>query len=166
MEKFIQKMAREAGVAVLKKFGKIGVHYKKSDRVWDVVTKADLLSEKIIMSAIRKKYPDHGIISEESGSVKEGARYVWIIDPVDGTLNYSRGVPTFGVMIGLVRDGEVILSAINLPATKEFFFAKAGNGAYLNGKRIHCSRVKDLKKTAGVGSSSLHMRNARFLMNL
>src|SRR3989344_8204360 len=102
MERFIQAIAKKDGAAVLKKFGKAGVHYSKSDRVWDVVTKADLLSEKIIMSAIQKRYPDHGIISEESGSVREGAEYVWVIDPIDGTLNYARSVPLFGVMIGLV----------------------------------------------------------------
>ncbi len=166
MEKFIRKIAKEAGEAVLKKFGKTGVHYTKSDRVWDVVTKADLLSERIIMSAIQKRYPDHGIISEESGRVREGAEYVWVIDPIDGTLNYARNVPLFGVMIGLVHNGEVILSAIDLPATKELFFAKAGSGAYVNGKRIHCSTVRDLKKTVGVGSSSLHARNAQFMKNL
>ena len=166
MERFIQAIAKKAGAAVLKKFGKAGVHYSKSDRVWDVVTKADLLSEKIIMSAIQKRYPDHGIISEESGSVREGAEYVWVIDPIDGTLNYARSVPLFGVMIGLVHNGEVILSAIDLPATNELFFAKAGRGAYVNGKRIHCSSVGDLKKAVGVGPSNLHERNARFLRNL
>ncbi len=166
MDKFIQRIAREAGNAVLKQFGKAGVHYVKSKRVWDVVTKSDLLAEKIIISAIRKKYPSHGIISEERDSLNDGAEYVWVIDPIDGTLNYSRGTPMFGVMISLVHDGEVVLSAVNLPATKELFFAKAGDGAYLNGKRIHCSNVKKLAQTIGVGSSSLQDRNYRFLTNL
>src|SRR3989344_9501077 len=117
-DSFIQKLAKEAGVAVLKRFGKDGVHYMKSDHVWDVVTKADLLSERIIISAIRKKYPEHGIVSEERGVLKEGAEYLWIIDPIDGTLNFSLGVPLFGVMICLVHRGNVILSVINLPATE------------------------------------------------
>lgn len=166
MEKFIQAIAKKAGDAVLERFGKVGVHYSKTDAIWDVVTKADLLSEKIITSAIRKKYPDHGIISEEEGSTKEGAEYVWIVDPIDGTLNYSRGVPMFGVMIALVHRGEVILSSINMPATGELFFAKAGRGAYLNGKRIHCSSSKNFSQTFGMGGSSLRPRTAHFLRNL
>ena len=166
MEKFIQHIAKKAGDAVLKRFGKEGVHYAKSKRLWYVVTKGDLLSERIIVSAILKKYPEHGIISEERGSVNEGARYVWVIDPIDGTLNYSRGVPAFGVMVCLVHRGEVILSAINLPATGELFFAQVGKGAYRNGKRIKCSQAKKLSETFGTGSTSISKRAARFMTNL
>ncbi|OGG80590.1 hypothetical protein A3A39_01410 [Candidatus Kaiserbacteria bacterium RIFCSPLOWO2_01_FULL_54_13] len=166
MEKFIQSIAERAGEAVLKRLGKERVHYKKSENIGDVVTKADLLSERIIISAIRRRYPNHGIVSEESGSTKEGSEYLWIIDPIDGTLNFVSGVPMFGVMICLAHRGKVVLSAINLPATKELFFAKAGGGAYLNGKRIHCSRTRDLSHTFGMGGSSLRARTARFLRNL
>lgn len=165
MERFIQQIVKKAGGAVLKRFGKEGVHYAKSNRVWDVVTKSDLLSEKIIVSAIRKKYPDHSIISEECGSVNKGAEYVWVIDPIDGTLNYSRGVSAFGVMACLVYQGEVILSAVHLPATKEFFFAKAGKGAYRNGKRLRCSKAKKLSTSVGTGSASVSPRSARFMKN-
>jgi myo-inositol-1(or 4)-monophosphatase len=166
MDRFIQRIAKKAGDAVLKRFGKEGEHYRKSDRLTDIVTKSDLLAEKIIIDAIRAEYPDHGIISEESGAVNEGAEYVWVIDPIDGTMNYARGVVTFGVMLCLVRRGEVILSVINMPALKELYYAKAGKGAYLNGKRIRCSPETDIKKTYGVGSSSLRARNARFLKSL
>ena len=165
-EKFIQDIARKAGDAVLKRFGKDGVHYMKSGHLWDVVTKADLLSEKIIVSAIRKNYPDHGVISEECGVINEGADYVWIIDPIDGTLNFSRGVPLFGVMICLVHKGDILLSAINLPAEHELFFAKKGGGAYKNGKRIHCSRPTKLSETFGAGSARLDGRAAAFLSAL
>ncbi|MBI3573469.1 hypothetical protein HY090_00270, partial [Candidatus Kaiserbacteria bacterium] len=163
---FIKKTLVRAGEAALKLFGKVGVHYMKSDNVWDCVTKADLLSEKIIISAIQKHYPDHGIIAEESGRMNAGAEYVWIIDPIDGTLNFSRGIPLFGVMMCLARRGKVILSAIYLPVLKEFFFAKAGKGAYLNGKRIHCSRKATLEQSFGTGSSSLRGRTVRFLRTL
>src|SRR3989344_3431493 len=129
-DKFIQDIAKKAGDAVLKRFGNSGVHRMKSDRVWDVVTEVDLLAYKIITSAIKKAYPDHGIISEESGGINNHAEYIWIIDPIDGTLNFSRNVPMFGVMICLARRDKIILSAINLPCSKEIFFAKAGKGAY------------------------------------
>ena len=166
MDRFIQKLAKEAGEAVLKRFGKDGAHYMKSDHAWDEVTKADLLSEKIIISAIQKRYSRHGIISEESAAVNEGEEYVWIIDPIDGTLNFSLGVPMFGVMICLVHQGNVILSAINLPATKELFFAKAGKGTYLNGKRIHCSRRKSLDNSFGLGSTTMGGRTAKFIQQV
>lgn len=165
-DSFIQKVAKEAGDAVLKRFGKDGVHYIKSKRIWDVVTKADLLSEKIIVSRIQEKFPEHGIISEESGSKNEGSEYVWVIDPIDGTYNFSSGTPLFGVMICLVHKGDVILSVINIPATRELFFAKAGKGAYMNGKRIKCSSRMDIKSTFGSGSTSLSLRSKRFVKNL
>ena len=129
MDRFIQKIAKAAGAAVLKKFGKVGVKYMKSEALWDCVTEADLISDRLMVSAIKKKYPDHGIISEESGSHNPDADYVWIIDPIDGTFNFSIGVPQFGVMVCLAYRGDIVLSAIDLPATKEFFFAKNRKGS-------------------------------------
>ncbi len=166
MDKFIQRIAKEAGVAVMKKFGKVGVKYMKSDALWDSVTEADLESDRIMVSAIKKAYPTHGIISEESGSYHPDAEYVWIIDPIDGTYNFVSRVPQFGVMICLAYRGELQLAVINLPATKEFFFAKAGKGTYMNGKRIHCSSTKRLHNSFGAGSSSIRERTARFLLKL
>jgi myo-inositol-1(or 4)-monophosphatase len=165
-EKFIQSTARTAGRAVLKRFGTEGVHYMKSENMWDVVTKADLISEKIIITAICKAYPGHGIIAEETGVLNEEAEYVWVIDPIDGTLNYSRGVPLFGVMMCLVHRGEILLSAINLPAEGQLFFARKGRGTYLNGKRIHCSDRASLDQSFGAGSARLDGRPAAFIENL
>jgi myo-inositol-1(or 4)-monophosphatase len=165
-EKFIQDVAREAGEMVLKRFGKEGVHYAKSGHKWDVVTKADLASEKLIIAAIRKTYPAHGIIAEESGAVNEDAEYVWTVDPIDGTANFAAGIPMFGVMLCLVHRGTGVLSAVYLPSTDELFFAKVGAGAYLNGKRIHCSKEPLLERAFGVTSSSLRLRTVRFMRNL
>ena len=165
MDKFIQQIAKEAGNATMKLFGKEGVQYMKSDNAWDCVTRADILSVKIITTAIRKKYPEHGIISEESGGINEGSDYVWIIDPVDGTLNFSRGVPLFSTMIALAHKNRVILSAIYFPATKEMYFAKDGKGARLNGKKIHCSRKKELRSSVGSGFSSLRKDAVQFIQN-
>ena len=166
MDRFIQTIAKKAGTAVLKKFGKVGVKYMKSEALWDCVTEADLISDSLMVSAIKKKYPTHGIISEESGSYNPDAEYVWIIDPIDGTYNFAMHVPQFGIMVCLAHRGNVKLSAINLPATKEFFFAQAGKGSYLNGKRIRCSPTKRLHNTFGAGSSSIRTRTARFLLKL
>ena len=158
---FIQKLAKDAGALVLKRFGKDGLHYSKSARRSDAVTKADLRADKMITTQIKKRYPTHGIISEESGSFNTDAEYIWVIDPIDGTLNFSLGVPVFGVMICLMHHNKVILSAVNLPALKELFFAKAGKGAYLNGKKIHCSRAT-FEHSIGMGPLSMRGRTVRF----
>ena len=166
MERFIQRIAKKAGDAVLEKFGKFGVHYLKSEHRGDAVTKADLIADKIITSAIKKTYPSHGIISEESGRTREDAEYVWITDPIDGTFNFATSVPLFGVMVALARKGIVELSAIYLPTTKEFFFAKRGKGSFLNGKKIHCSRVTDFTVSAGIGPTWLRPRAIKFMSRL
>lgn len=166
MDKFIQKVAVEAGRVVYKRFGKDKAEYMKSDNAWDLVTKADLMSEKIIVSQIKKKYPEHGILAEESGAVNHKAEYVWHIDPIDGTMNFSLGVPLFGVMIALARNKQVILSAIYLPMTKELFFAKEGKGAFLNGKRVHCTTKKNLERSLGVGQLKTSGRPAKFIRNI
>ena len=153
MDKFIRQIAKKAGAVALTRFGKDGALYLKTRNRLSVVTKADLLVEKIIISAIRKKYPDHGIISEESPRHKPDAEYVWIIDPIDGTLNFATGIPLFGTMVALAHRGQVILSAIHFPVTDELFFAKKGKGAYVNGKRVHCSRHREWSTSTGVGPS-------------
>ncbi len=138
METFIKQITVEAGEAIFKKFGKIGVKYTKADAT-DVVTEADLIANKILVSAIKKKYPNHAIISEETGEHQTGAEYCWIIDPLDGTRNFTTRVPMFGVLVGLARNGQMELATIYNPCTKELFFAKKGKGAFLNGKRTFCS---------------------------
>jgi myo-inositol-1(or 4)-monophosphatase len=166
MDAFIKKITKTAGKAVLKRFGKDGVQYSKSKHAYDVVTKADLLSEKIIISAILSRYPTHSILSEEEGEINAGSDYRWIIDPLDGTMNFASSVPMFGVMVCLVHKNKVVLSAIYLPITDELFFAKAGKGAYLNGKRIHCSSTKSLDASSGCGFVGSRKRTLQFVKRL
>lgn len=148
-DQFIQKMVREAGAQILPLFGKARATHHKSASRSDAVTKADLMSEKIILAAIRKEYPSHGIISEESGHHDAEREYVWITDPLDGTFNFASGIPLWAVMAALSHKGEVILSAIYYPVTRELLFAKKGKGAFLNGKRIHCSPETRIRNTVG-----------------
>ena len=166
MDTFIKKITKEAGKAVLKRFGKDGVHYSKSKHAYDVVTKADLLSEKIIISAIRKYYPTHSILSEEEGEINAGSDYRWIIDPIDGTMNFASSVPLFGVMVCLAHRNTVKLSAIYLPITDELFFAEAGKGAFLNGRRIHCSKTRNLDVSNGCGFVGSRKRTLHFVRKL
>lgn len=166
MEKFIKDITKKAGKAALKRFGKDGALYLKTKNRLSIVTKADLLAEKIVVSAIWRKYPDHGIISEESPRHNADAEYVWLVDPIDGTLNFATGIPLFGTMVALSRRGRVILSAIYLPVTDELFFAKKGKGAYLNGKRIRCSSHRDWSTSTGVGPIGLRERTIKLVDKL
>ena len=145
MKSLIIKAAKGAGKIVMKNYGKV-----KSFRVKDMesyVTNVDLESEKFIISAIRKKYPDHDIVSEESGSLNKKSDYRWIIDPIDGTHNYFHKLPIFGISIGLEYKGKAILGVIYLPYFKELYVAEKGKGAFLNGKRLRVSSNKSFEKT-------------------
>lgn len=109
--------------------------------VINLVTEADRLSEEMIMNKIRRSFPDHDMMTEESPVIDNGSSFRWIIDPLDGTTNYAHGYPVFCVSIALESQGEVILGVIRNPMLKETFVAQKGRGAFLNGKTIHVSRT-------------------------
>ena len=131
-EKFIQQITKKAGDLTKKYYGKIGVAYTKQNK-GDVVTKADLLSNNLIVNAIKKNYPTHGIISEELKAENANAEYVWVIDPLDGTRNYSTKTPMYGVIVALAHKKKVIMGAINIPILDEMYFAREG---IVTGKHI------------------------------
>ncbi len=105
----------------------------------NLVTEADHASEEVIIEVIRAEYPDHFILSEESGEMATASRYKWIIDPIDGTVNFAHGIPICCVSIGLEEDGEMLMGAVYNPLINEFYFAQRGFGASLNDERISVS---------------------------
>lgn len=139
---FAQEAARKAGKLIVSQAGSRKIIAFKSKI--DFVTNVDKNSEKLITSMIRKRFPDHGIMAEEGTSIKNKEN-TWIIDPLDGTTNFTHGYPFFCVSIALVRDGLQSLGVVYDPIRKEMFHAAAGHGAYLNGKRIHVSKAVELK---------------------
>jgi myo-inositol-1(or 4)-monophosphatase len=142
-EKFIKEIIVKAGKDTLKYFGKAEVQYTKQHEA-DIVTQADLASNKIIIDAIRKKFPKHGIISEENKIQEKNKEYTWIIDPLDGTGNFKKDIPIYGVIIALVEKKQIIIGAVYLPYLDQLYFASKGRGAYKNNKRIYCSTAKSL----------------------
>lgn len=138
--------AKEAGRIQLEYFRnrELGIRAKFNDS--DVVTEADKASEDIIISEIRKKYPEHSILSEESGSDKNLSDYRWVIDPLDGTTNFSNGLPNFCVSIGIQYKGETVAGVVFAPYLGELFSAVKGQGAFLNGKRIRTGTKTELGK--------------------
>lgn len=139
--------ATEAGAAELQRFfnGKFTISNKEG--VNNLVTEADHAAEKAIIASIQADYPDHFILSEESGEHVQDSTYKWIIDPIDGTVNFANGIPLCCVSIGVEMDGKMIMGAVYNPIMKEFFFAQKGFGATLNNQKIHVS-----EKTAVINS--------------
>jgi len=105
----------------------------------DLVTDADIASENEIIATIRASFPDHAIIAEESGQREGNSGYRWLVDPLDGTVNYAHQVPFFAVSIACVQGDEVRLGVVLNPLSGELFTARAGGGAQLNGQPIHVS---------------------------
>ena len=111
------------------------------------VTVADRLAEELIRSRIEKRYPTHAIVGEEQGEKAiAGAAHRWIIDPIDGTKSFMRGVPLYGVLIGLEIEGRVEVGAAYFPALGEMVAAAAGLGCWLNGRRVYVSPLTNLKQ--------------------
>lgn len=136
MDQFIQNLAKDAGKIVLSKFRKIRT-VRSKDSPKDYVTSADLAATSFAVNKIQKKFPHHHLITEERFSdnkITDG--YTWILDPLDGTMAFVHGSPLFCTAIALLKDKEVIMSAVYDPVHGELFFAKKGNGAYLNGRKI------------------------------
>jgi len=144
-----KKVSLEAGKASLA-FRKRGVGIERKAGVDNIVTEADKASESLILKTLRKNFPDHAILSEEMGRNNKTSEYCWVIDPIDGTIPYSAGLPTYGISIGLLKEGRPHLAVINLPALGELYWGEAGKGSFLNGKRISVS-TKDNFEEALVG---------------
>jgi myo-inositol-1(or 4)-monophosphatase len=131
--------ATQEGATVLRHYfhGEFEVHHKEG--VNNLVTEADKKTEEAIFSAIRKNFPDHFILSEEAGELKQDSVYKWIIDPIDGTVNFANGIPICCVSIALEKNGHMIMGAVSAPFLNEFYFAEKGTGAFLNDRRIEVS---------------------------
>lgn len=143
---FACAVAKKAGAAATKVFSRaFQTKYKTEGDYQSPVTEADGLCEKIIISSIKKKFPSHGIVSEESGEFKSSEEYVWLIDPIDGTRNFSHKIPRFSISIALVHKGDVLCGAVYDPCMKELFSAEKGVGAFLNRRRISVSGTSDVK---------------------
>lgn len=132
-------MAREAGEVQLKMWRGSGLEITTKQNDFDVVTGADKASERIIVDAINRQFPGHAILSEESGMHDGGSAWLWVIDPLDGTTNYSTGLPHFNVSIGVKHNGETVVGVVYAPVLGEMFTAVKGQGAQLNGNPIRCS---------------------------
>ena len=115
---------------------------------FDLITKADKESEKVIISIIEENFPEHSILAEESGQkTAHDNEFLWIIDPIDGTTNFAHGYPVFCISIALFHKGQATLALVKDPTRNETFTAIKGMGAFLNSKPIHVSETKTIKES-------------------
>ena len=139
--------AAEAGAKQIKHYfnGVFSISHKEGMN--NLVTEADHAAEKAIIDVIRQEYPDHFIVSEETGELKTESEFKWIIDPIDGTVNFSNGIPLCCVSIALEKNGEMLLGCVYNPLMDEFYFAQQGMGAFLNDKKITVSSKNEVIKS-------------------
>jgi myo-inositol-1(or 4)-monophosphatase len=137
------RAARAAGNVILRYMNRIdGLNVVEKQRM-DFASEVDRLAEAEIVKELRRAYPTHAILAEESGAIGKGP-LVWVIDPLDGTHNYLRGIPHFSVSIALLEKGEPVYGVVFDPLRGELFTASKGDGAYLNDRRIRVSKRENL----------------------
>jgi myo-inositol-1(or 4)-monophosphatase len=137
--------ALKSGEFIKKSVGKIRrLSYKGKT---NIVTDVDKSAERMIIRKIRRSFPGHAILSEESSPAGRPSPYKWIIDPLDGTTNFAHAFPFFCVSIALEKDGRIILGVVYDPLRKELFTAQEGRGSRLNGRPIRVSKVSALSKS-------------------
>lgn len=151
---YIRRMDKELKVAIeaakaaqeilLHYYNNIDSHELKADN--SPVTVADTESERTIIEIIKQNFPQHNILGEESGKQHKNSEYTWIIDPIDGTKNFIRGIPLFSTLIALRKTDEMVLGVSNAPAINELMYAQKGKGAYLNDELVKVSSVSQIEE--------------------
>ena len=145
----IIKSCMKASRSLIRDFGELENLQVSAKSPGDFVSSADKRTEKIIIGELQKAHPDYGIITEESGVINESKiEKRWIIDPIDGTMNFLNGIPQFAISIGYEENGEIKCGVIFNPVTNEMYYAEKGSGAFLNNSRIRVSKKKKVKRLA------------------
>jgi len=146
LQETLLKATHEAGIILKENFGK---PFKVSNKegINNLVTAIDHASEQKIIEVIKAQFPEHYILTEEAGALVQDSTYKWIIDPIDGTVNYANNIPICCVSIGVEKEGKMILGAVFNPFINELFVAEAGKGATLNGSPIKVSTKETVLTT-------------------
>jgi len=139
--------ATEAGADELMRFFNGTFTISNKEGINNLVTEADHAADKAIQAVIKKAFPEHGIVSEETAEKITASEFKWIVDPIDGTVNFANGIPICCVSIGLEQNGRMIMGAVYNPIFKEFYFAERGRGATLNDKKISVSNKTEVLRS-------------------
>jgi myo-inositol-1(or 4)-monophosphatase len=139
--------AAEAGGKIIKEYFDKSFTISNKEGMNNLVTEVDHKSEAVIIDVIKSEFPDHFILSEEVGALAQDSEYKWIIDPIDGTVNYANGIPICCVSIGIERNGTMEMGAVYNPFMNEFYFAERGCGSILNDKKISVTSRTEIIKS-------------------
>jgi len=156
MSKFLKvglEAVEKSGKIILNYFDKVDIVYKKNKNYRDLVSEIDILSEQSIIETIKKKYKSHNFLAEESGYQNNNSNYEWVVDPLDGTVNYTRGLKLCSISLALRHKNKAILGIIYNPFFKELFYATKF-GAFLNGKKISVSQNKSFDNSLVISALS------------
>jgi myo-inositol-1(or 4)-monophosphatase len=145
IKKFCEKLAQEAGKILLDYQNKYKIVNQKD--IQDVATTADIASEEFIIKSILDKYPNHGIFSEEKGKINPKSEYKWVIDPLDGTKEYVRGIPLWNSSIALQYQTETIIACVYRPYENVMYSAGKNLGSFKNGEKIHVSDIRNVENS-------------------
>ena len=143
----IESLARQAGDVLMKHFRQEWALLEQRGTAKEVATRYDKEVDSLITAEIKRHYPRHSLLTEESGPLQGNPDWLWIVDSLDGTGNFANFNPLFSVCIALMHQHELVLGAIYAPAIDEFYLAEKGKGAHLNGMKIQVSDVSDLSQS-------------------
>lgn len=143
---FAISLAQEAGAFLMQHFGKQHFEQEK-ESFHSIVTACDIDVEQLIIKKIQQQFPAHSIVSEESGADIRNSEFQWVIDPIDGSSYFARGIASFSVAFALLQNGEIMLGVIDNPFFKETFYAVKGGGAFKNEERIFVSSTDSLNQS-------------------
>jgi len=164
LDTFVHQLATVSGEAILPFFRTaLGVEDKSRGRAFDPVTQADRAAEQAMRHLIFQHFPDHGIIGEEFGDERRDATYVWALDPIDGTKSFISGMPAWGTLIGLLKEGDPVYGMMHQPFIKERFFGN-GSSAHYQGpagdRRLTARNCPSLEEAILFTTSPLLMNEA------
>ena len=162
---FATALARRGGELGLQYFRQLDTLTIESKGHQDLVSEADRNVETFIRQELAANYPDDGIVGEEHAAVSGGSGYTWVIDPIDGTANFLRGIPAWTVVIACLKDGVTVVGVIHDPSTGETFHGRRGGGAFLNDRPIKTSPATKLTD-GSVGTGFSNRREARNIVKL
>jgi myo-inositol-1(or 4)-monophosphatase len=152
----IRSWTRDAG-AIARQYFRQDTGRRKADQSW--VTQADLAIERVLVERLTARYPTHGIIAEEQTRHQTGSEFLWALDPLDGTASFVAGLPTWGVSLGLLRDGVPYLGVVYLPLLDDCYWATPSGDAFLNGRAIHVAAPRTWEREDWISTpSNMHRR--------
>jgi len=169
MKDFMVQVARKAGNVLLQGFRRDQASIFLRNTAKGAASSYDKLVDRLITAEISKAYPRHSLLTEESGYHQAGDEWLWIVDSLDGTGNFSNHNPFFSVCIALMHRGELTLGVIHAPALNEFYLAERDKGAYLNGVKLGVSTIGDLNRNYIIyceGGSKDRDRTGRLLQSV